>query len=373
MNAPPVLFETLRSVSGHRIGIATLNAPATLNALNAVMVERLAGQLNIWERDPGIALVMLRGAGNKAFCAGGDVKALRQSIVSKPAPVPHPDALALFIAEYRLDYRLHQYKKPLLAWGDGIVMGGGMGLLQAASFRVVTERSRLAMPEINIGLYPDVGASYFLSRIPDRLGWFLALTGTSFNAADAMYCGLADYTLHADSLKLLLQQLEQTRWHSDITVNRAQLDSILKQCSRQAPCPPIDSPIVQFAPLIRQALSTEDFKTAYYAVCALQNHENHWLQQAAKQLASGSPSTAALTWEMMNRGCQLNLAEIFKLELTVSVNRCLQHDFLEGVRARLVDKDQPHWKPETVEELTRPDIDSCFVEPWAAHPLVNLS
>lgn len=372
MNAPLVLFETLPSAGGARIALATLNSPATLNALNATMVERLAAQLTVWERDPGVALVILRGAGDKAFCAGGDVKALRQSIVDHPAPAPHPAALALFIAEYGFDYRLHHYAKPLLAWGDGIVMGGGMGLLQASPFRVVTERSRLAMPEVNIGLYPDVGASYFLSRIPQRLGLFLGMTGVTFNAADAMYCGLADYLLAAQSLPSVLERLQQTVWHHDPVVNRAQLDSLLKQCAQQIPTNAPLSLLLQHAGVIGQTLTGETFLADYRALCALQQHEDIWLRQAAMQLAAGSPSTAALSWEMQRRGGNMNLADVFKMELTVSVNRCVQHDFLEGVRARLVDKDSPRRQPATAEAVSRQDIDCCFTEPWAEHPLAGL-
>ena len=373
MNAPLVLFETLPSGGGRRIGLATLNAPATLNALTAAMVERLAAQLTAWERDPGVALVVLRGAGDKAFCAGGDVKALRQAIIDHPASVPHPAALSLFVAEYGFDYRLHHYGKPLLAWGDGIVMGGGMGLLQASRHRVVTERSRLAMPEVNIGLYPDVGASYFLSRIPDRLGLFLGMTGVTFNAIDALYCGLADYRLTSNSLPTVLAQLQETSWHADPAVNRAQLDSVLKQCVRSRPAPTQPSPLVQHAAVISQALATDDFLTAYHALCALQNHEDAWLRQAAAQLAAGSPSTAALSWEMQRRANTMSLADVFRMELTVSVNRCTQHDFLEGVRARLVDKNQANWLPATAEAVSRRDMDSCFQEPWSVHPLADLS
>ena len=372
INAPLVLFEKLPSAGGARIGLATLNSPATLNALNAAMVERLAAQLAIWERDPGVALVILRGAGNKAFCAGGDVKALRQAIIDHPAPAPHPATLALFIAEYGFDCRLHAYAKPLLVWGDGIVMGGGMGLLQASPFRVVTERSRLAMPEVNIGLYPDVGASYFLSRIPQRLGLFLGMTGVTFNAADAIYCGLADYLLAAHSWPALLERLQQTVWHHDPIVNRAQLDSQLKQCAQQMPATALPSALLQHADVISQAVAGTEFLSVYHALCALQQHEDTWLRQAAAQLAAGSPSTAALAWEMQQRGRNMNLAEVFRMELTVSVNRCLQHDFLEGVRARLVDKDSPSWLPATAEAVSNQDIDSCFAEPWTEHPLAGL-
>ena len=191
MNAP-VLFEE-RAAGSYRIGIATLNAPGTLNGLSLAMVDALAAKLDAWAGDSGLVLVVLRGAGDKAFCAGGDLHALyagmREAGVGGRAavdPLSIPYAREFFAREYRLDYQIHAYPKPILCWGQGIVMGGGIGLMAGASHRVVTETSRLAMPEIGIGLFPDVGGSWMLARAPGASGRFLALTGASINAADAI-------------------------------------------------------------------------------------------------------------------------------------------------------------------------------------------
>ena len=173
-------FEELTGIDGARIGIATLDAEKSLNALSLPMINALRDRLDAWAREPQVVCVLLRGNGAKAFCAGGEVRSLVEACRAHPGEVP-PLAAQFFAAEYRLDFNLHTYPKPLLCWGHGYVLGGGMGLLQGASTRIVTPSSRLAMPEISIGLYPDVGASWFLSRLPGKLGLFLGLTGAHMN------------------------------------------------------------------------------------------------------------------------------------------------------------------------------------------------
>ncbi|NNC55605.1 MAG: enoyl-CoA hydratase/isomerase family protein, partial [Pseudomonadales bacterium] len=199
-----VLFTELPAGSDKKIGHATLNSPASLNSLTTEMVELLLAKLLQWAQDSRLACVVISGAGDKAFCAGGDVQALRNSAIAKPGG-PCLEAETFFAREYRLDYTIHTFNKPLLVWGNGIVMGGGLGILAGASHRVVTETSRFAMPEVTIGLYPDVGGSHFLNLMPGETGRFLALTGASFNAADALYTGLADYFLQRDQFPALLE------------------------------------------------------------------------------------------------------------------------------------------------------------------------
>ncbi|WP_334167975.1 enoyl-CoA hydratase/isomerase family protein, partial [Achromobacter mucicolens] len=198
MNAP-VLFEERSAANGMRFGIATLNAPQTLNGLSLEMVDLLADRLDAWARDPGVALVVLQGAGDKAFCAGGDLHGLYRSMTENTGKPSWSNTYArtFFEREYRLDYRIHTYPKPVLCWGHGIVMGGGIGLMMGASHRVVSETSRLAMPEVSIGLFPDVGGSWLLNRMPGRSGVFLALTGAQLNTSDAFFAGLADFRLNS--------------------------------------------------------------------------------------------------------------------------------------------------------------------------------
>jgi len=198
--------EVLAEVRNY-IGHLTLNRPAGLNAITLDMVRQLQQQLDAWATDANVHAIVLRGAGEKAFCAGGDIRSLYDSF--KSGDTLHED---FFVEEYALDLTLHHYRKPVLALMDGFVLGGGMGLVQGADLRVVTEKSRLAMPEVAIGYFPDVGGSYFLSRIPGELGVYLGVSGVQIRAADALYCGLADWYLDSSKLALLDEKLDQMEW-----------------------------------------------------------------------------------------------------------------------------------------------------------------
>src|SRR5690606_3190798 len=196
MTEHAVLFEERAAGGGKRIAFAQLNAEKSLNALNQTMIDLLRPRLAAWAEDPAIACVVLSGSGDKAFCAGGDIIGLYRAMREHPGG-PNPLVERFFETEYRLDYQIHTYPKPILCWGHGIVMGGGLGLMAGASHRVATERSRIAMPELGIGFFRDVGASWFLNRMPGRLGLYLGLTGSTLNATDALYAGLADYFVPA--------------------------------------------------------------------------------------------------------------------------------------------------------------------------------
>lgn len=223
-------YEVLVEVRNH-IGHLTLNRPAGLNALTLGMVRSLQQQLDTWALDPQIRAVVLRGAGDKAFCAGGDIRSLYDS--HKQGDTLHED---FFVEEYALDLTIHHYRKPILALMDGFVLGGGMGLVQGADLRVVTERSRLAMPEVAIGYFPDVGGSYFLPRIPGELGIYLGVSGVQIRAADALYCGLADWYLDSRKLKQLDERLDRLEWHD---APLKDLQSLLaKLGQQQLPAPP---------------------------------------------------------------------------------------------------------------------------------------
>ncbi|MDN5849582.1 MAG: enoyl-CoA hydratase/isomerase family protein, partial [Nitrococcus sp.] len=172
MSDQSVLFEERPAKNGRKLGFARLNAERSLNALSQAMIDALQARLSDWAQDPAIVCVVIEGSGAKAFCAGGDVIALYDSMRAHPGG-PNPVAKRFFETEYRLDYQIHTYPKPVLCWGHGIVIGGGLGLMAGASHRVVTETSHIAMPEITIGLYPDIGATWFLNRMPGRVGSFL--------------------------------------------------------------------------------------------------------------------------------------------------------------------------------------------------------
>lgn len=373
----PVLFEERAAAVG-RIGIATLNAPATLNGLSLAMVDLLAEKLDAWERDSGIAVIVLRGAGEKAFCAGGDLHglyaAMREAGVGGGAAV---DPLAIVAArefferEYRLDHAIHACPKPILCWGQGIVMGGGIGLMAGASHRVVTETSRLAMPEIGIGLFPDVGGSWMLARAPGASGRFLALTGASIDAADALYAGFADFAVAGARFDALLDALCGVAWNGRPDLDAARLDALLAEFSLPALAP---GPLQRLRAQIDACCAGHSLEHALERIAATASEEVWW-QKAQASLARGCPSSIRLSWELQRRASRLSLAEVFGLELIAAL-RCAAHgDFAEGIRALLVDKDKsPRWSPATLAEADADFIERFLTPPWApgGHPLADL-
>ena len=365
-----VTFEERPALHGYRIGIASLDAEKSLNALTLPMIEALDAKLKQWAEDDGIACVLLRGNGPKAFCAGGDVVQLVQQCREHPGEVP-PLARRFFADEYRLDHRIHTYPKPLICWAHGHVLGGGMGLMQGAAIRIVTPSSRLGMPEINIGLYPDVGGSWFLARLPGKLGLFLGLTAASINARDALDLDLADRFLRDDQQDVLIEGLVQMNWREQ---SLEQLNSLLRALEQESRS---QLPEAQWLPRrarIDALLDLADLPAAWHAITALHGDDDLPLARAAKTLAAGCPLTAHLVWEQIRRARHLSLAEVFRMEYAMSLNCCRHPEFPEGVRARLIDKDQTpkwHWPdPATIP----PAVIAAHFEPvWeGAHPLADL-
>jgi enoyl-CoA hydratase/carnithine racemase len=364
-----VLFETLPSTSGKKIAIATLNAEKSLNSLSLAMVDRLHPQLTAWENDATIACVILRGEGAKAFCAGGDVVQLYQSACAKDDV-----AAQFFEREYRLDHQIHVYKKPLIVWGNGIVMGGGLGLMSGASHRVVTESSRIAMPEVTIGLYPDVGGTWFLNRTPGRTGLFLALTGASINAADALFIGLADRFIAHEKYAAVVAALTATQWDLAIEKHAGQVSHVLRELERDCLPQLPASPVRIHFDLIQQLCDGDDIDAIVANILGWSG-DDKWLQRAVKTLATGCPTTIHLVDQQFKRGKNLSLREAFQLELILSINCMRYENFREGVRALLIDKDnQPKFVPATLAEVKADFIAAHFDAPWGngPHPLADL-
>lgn len=364
-------FEELTGSDGARLGIASLDAEKTLNALSLPMILALSERLDTWAKDPNIVCVLLRGNGPKAFCAGGEIRSLAQACRERPGEVPDL-AAQFFAAEYRLDYRLHTYPKPLICWGHGYVLGGGMGLLQSASVRIVTPSSRVAMPEISIGLYPDVGASWFLSRLPGKLGLFFGLTGAHINGRDALDLGLADRLLRDDQQGDLIEGLLQLNWQEQTAI---QLNSLLRALALDAAA---QQPEAQWLPRraqIDEWLDVDDVHCAWRAIGTLRDHADPLFSCAGRTLSEGCPLTAHLVWEQIRRARHLSLAEVFQLEYTLSLNCCRHPEFAEGVRARLIDKDQtPHWHWPDINLVPEAVVQAHFQKAWKGrHPLADMS
>ncbi|GIU23539.1 enoyl-CoA hydratase/isomerase family protein [Shewanella sp. MBTL60-007] len=371
--AEQVLFSTLTTDSGKQIGVATLNIEKALNALNLNMVQMLTAQLTAWRGDDNIVAVVLDGAGEKAFCAGGDVRAIYQASVKAPGEVTDA-ATEFFKQEYELDYLLHSFGKPVAVWGDGIVMGGGLGLMIGASHRIVTERSRIAMPEVTIGLYPDVGGSYFLNRMPGRTGLFLGMTAYNMSGADAHYVGIGNHYLNGDDRAAFFDALVSVNWCDNQDDNHQALHSLLDMMQDKCATSLAASQLEQNQGLIDELMTGSlDEIVARVSVHDEQTATAHpWLAKAIKTLLAGSPISLSLVHLQSGLGEELSLAECFKLELGLSVNCCAKADFAEGVRALLIDKDRnPQWRFATVEAIPEGYAQALLKSPWddENHPL----
>ncbi|MCP3099432.1 enoyl-CoA hydratase/isomerase family protein [Myxococcus sp. K15C18031901] len=363
-----VRFEELSTSDGRRFGLATLDTPESLNALSLEMVRALTPRLRQWEQDSAIVGVLLRGAGDKAFCAGGDLRALYQSLRESAGVSDY--ARGFFAEEYELDHLIHTYAKPFICWGHGIVMGGGMGLMAGASHRVVTARSRLAMPEISVGLYPDVGGSWVLGRIPGHLGLFLALTGAPLNAADALFCGLADHYVGAQDDTALLAALRAASWSGAPEDHRHTLSRLLSALSsRELP----ESNVRRHFDLLRELMAGGSLLEIASRLRGLRT-EDPWLSTAVATFQRGSPTSAALSFELARRARHLSLAEVFRLEYTVSLGCCAHPDFVEGIRALLISKDRtPRWTPDSLEAVSKDLVEDHFQPRFTGrHPLASL-
>ncbi len=371
-NESPVLIQEKETSSGLIIGQLTLNKPRALNALDLEMAKIMLDALKSWQNREDVIMIIIDGVGEKALCAGGDVVSMHQAMKASPDSIPG-FLQEFFTVEYELDYTIHTFSKPVVVWGNGIVMGGGMGLLNGASHRVVTPSSRLAMPEITIGLYPDVGGSYFLPRLPGKSGLFLGLTGASINAADAKYVGLADHICDDASRDDALAALLSCNWLAVEDVN-AQIDAILTDFV------PANDQIAHSNVESHQALIDEVCASQFLTDIAqnlknMQVEDDKWLARAQKTFLSGSPVTAHLVHEQVQRGAALSLAECFRMELIMSCRCGELGEFQEGVRALLIDKDgKPNWRFESIEEVPSAVIEHFFESPWShdKHPLRQL-
>jgi len=381
-SAAPVVFEELTAANGRRIGVATLASEKTLHAISLEMVKLLTPQLRQWQADPDVAMVILQAQGEKAFCAGGDLQHLYRAMREHHAALDRDDirgnryAAEFFEHEYRLDYLIHSFAKPILCWGHGIVMGGGIGLMAGCSHRVVTEKSRLAMPEITIGLYPDVGGSWFLARMPGKTGVFLALTGANLNANDALFAGLADYRVAHASKAAVIDALLSQDWGQgrdaelvDRVLAAAQEASTSDGATSFAPSN-LRGHFDQIEALCRKPSLPEIVE----GILALQT-EDPWLLKAIATLRAGSPGSAWLGYALQKRVRHLSLAQVFRLEFVVSLHCAARPDFVEGIRALIIEKDQkPQWQPARLADATPQWVEGFFADPWPAaqHPLADL-
>ncbi|MGK2866481.1 MAG: enoyl-CoA hydratase/isomerase family protein [Mycobacterium sp.] len=321
------------------VGIVTLNRPKAINSLNDVMVDGLQKALTAWENDDDVTAVLLTGAGERGLCAGGDVVALYHSAKADGAY-----ARTFWWDEYLLNAHIGRYRKPYIALMDGIVMGGGVGVAAHGNVRVVTEKTKMGMPEVGIGFIPDVGGTYLLSRTPGLLGLHAALTGAPFTGADAIALGFADHFVPHERLADFAEAVI-TDGHRDA------LNSYAEE-------PPASELLAQ-----REWIDTcYSRDTVADIIDDLRRQETEPATAAADLIAGRSPIALAVTLTAVRRAAHLkSLEEVLQQEFRVSTASAKSHDFVEGIRAQLVDKDRkPKWSPATLDLVDDSAVDAYF-------------
>ena len=359
--------DVLAEVQG-QVGLITLNRAKALNALSLDMVRSTTRVLSAWQHDPRVQAVAMRGMGKEgafgAFCAGGDIRFFHQAALAGD-----PRLEDFFTEEYRLNHLIHQYPKPCMVFMDGVVMGGGMGLAQGAKLRIATERTKMAMPETLIGLFPDVGGGYFLSRCQGALGEYLGLTGHMLNGAEAVFAGLADVLVDSASLNSIWTNLPAHHWSQPDA-----LDIFTRsfQTATQQDTP------AWWTDSLDQGFSAPDLQSIASALKASNN------QHALEALHKRSPLMLAVTLEQIRRARHMHLSDELRMERDMvrhsfhpqHLDRTpAQSDTVEGIRALAVDKDHaPRWSPSHIDEVTTDMVMPFFTSPWPvdAHPLQDL-
>lgn len=350
----------------NRTGFILLDRPKALNSLSLEMIRSITRTLLDWKNNPAVQAVCIHGSHERAFCAGGDIR----FFYDVGCATPQGDSALLedfFTEEYALNHLIHFYPKPYISLLNGVVMGGGMGIAQAGPgnrLRIVTERTKMAMPEVNIGLFPDVGGGYFLSRCAGELGTWLGLTGEIIHAADAIYADLADLFVPSDQLAALITMLETTR-HADI-------GNAVRQFAAPFQTQTEPSQLEKNRAQIDRHFCGDSVAEI---LLSLQADSSTFAQQTAAVMQTRSALMMCVTLEQLRRGRQLTVAECLRME-RVMVRHCFKHgEVLEGVRALVVDKDmQPKWQPETVAQVSAEMVQAFFAPVWPdyAHPLRDL-
>ena len=329
-----------------RLGILTLDRPQALNALTLEMIETLDAALHDFAQDVAIDAVLIRGTGDRAFCAGGDIKPIA---TAPPGPALDRARRAFFAAEYALNYRLHVYPKPVLTLMHGITMGGGCGLAMNAGYRVATERSLVAMPETMLGLFPDVGATLFLGELPGEMGLYLGLTGTRLQAGDLMALGMATHHIAGASVPSLVEMLAAAD-----PLAPAAIDSMLARVAAE-PEPPTLAPRQDRIDALLAGASIGEI------AAALEAAPEDWAQEALASIRGGAPMSVATVFRQLRFCAGLPPEAVFRMEYRLAVRLSGRADFREGVRAVLVDKDRmPGWSPATLEAVDPEAVESLF-------------
>lgn len=347
---PALLLPSLRAMSSEvhfkksgRVGLITLDRQKALNAINAPMVEAISGQLRVWRKDEGVEVVCIEGAGGKAFCAGGDVVSITRDAKDETT------ALDFFHDEFQMNHMIGTYTKPYVALIHGITMGGGVGLSMHGKYRVATEKSLYAMPETAIGYFPDVGGSYFLSRLPQPYGMFLGLTGHRLRGSDLKHLGIATHYTTLENLPALKEAI--------LTSDSVSIEAVLAQHESEVTSPFSLEP---HADLIKTCFTAD---SVLEIISRLQSHDSDFATKLVATLRRMSPRSLVITHKLLAGAPALSYEECFRTEFRAAHQVVRSGEFTEGVRALLVDKDNsPKWSPGTLEEVTQEMLAEYFSE-----------
>ena len=367
--------DVLAQVSGH-VGLITLNRAKALNALSLSMVRDITQVLLAWQSDDTVKAVAMRGMGREgafgAFCAGGDIRFFHQAALAGD-----PQLEDFFTEEYALNHLTHRYNKPCMVFMDGVVMGGGMGLAQGASLRIATDKTKMAMPETMIGLFPDVGGGYFLSRCQGALGEYLGLSGQMLNGAEAVFAGLADVLCPSADLPALWEALPNMDWqHADSALQQLMQPYAAATAAAKAYTP------AWWNEHLNSVFASADL---HAIASGLQSAKDELSTAALQALRKRSPLMLAVTLEQIRRARHMGLADELRMERDMvrhsfhpsHLQRGPAHsDTVEGIRALAVDKDHaPKWQPERLEDISADMVTPFFQSAWPvhAHPLRHLA
>jgi enoyl-CoA hydratase len=338
------------------VATVTLNRPQALNAFTLGMYRALAPMLRQWAEDPDVRAVLIRGTGERAFCAGGDIRAIYEA--GRGISGDRELTSVFFREEYEIIRHIHRFPKPYLAIIDGITMGGGAGVSVNGAYRIATERTLVAMPETGIGLFPDVGATRFLNLCPGHIGRYLGLTGARLGPAEALYCGFATHFVPRGQVPTVVEELGRVAWQAGAAAQ--QVEDVLARFSADPGVPPLAA---------RRAAIDRCFglDTVEAIVAALDREaasggtDSEWAAETRAGLQAKSPTSLKITLRQLIVGRRFGIEDALALEYRLTQHMMASHDFYEGVRAVVIDKDQkPRWHPGTLAEVTEAIVDSYF-------------
>jgi enoyl-CoA hydratase len=347
--------DVLIAVEG-RVGRIRLNRPKAIHALNHAMCTDIIAALQGWAKDPAIELVMIDHSEGRGFCAGGDIRMIAES-----AKVGGADARAFFRDEYRMNHLLFVYAKPIIAFMDGITMGGGVGLADPCRYRVLTDRTVYAMPETGIGLFTDVGGGHFLSRMPGRTGQYIGLTGARLNGAECLALGVGTHYVPSESVEAL---------KAAIIASPGRIDEELRSAVTMLP----EAPLLEHRTAIDRLFAANRYEEILAALAA---DGGEWAGKQLATLAGKSPQACKVVLRLLALSAGIDdFADEMRMEYAVATHVIGRPDFIEGVRALIIDKDnQPRWNPATPEAVSDADIDAIFAplppeQAWTPLPSV---